>query len=85
MDLVRIAEVGLRQDGANAERLNFRLSLKSCISRSMIVQEDVKSVPRQSQGKDLPETMSRPGHEGKPPVFHTKVLPQKLRRRPRRR
>jgi hypothetical protein len=51
----------------------------------MIVQDNVKSLPRHSQGKDFAETMSRARHEGKPPVFHAKVLPQKLRRRPRRR
>jgi hypothetical protein len=65
LDLSGVGEVRLSQDGAASNGFNFRLSMKCLIQRLMIVKDNVKAMPGESQGEGFPQPMGRAGDEGK--------------------
>ena len=65
MDLGGVGEIGLRESHAASEGFDLRLSLQRRLGRLVVMQHDVKSLPRQSQGEDVPQTVCRTRNEGK--------------------
>ncbi len=50
---------------ASSNGFNFHLGLKRLLQRLMIMEDDVKSLPRESQGEDFSQSMCRAGDKGK--------------------
>src|SRR5215210_6911755 len=65
LDLSGVSEVRLSQDGAASNGFNFRLSMKCFIQRLIVVKDDVKPMPGESQGEGFSQPMGRAGDEGK--------------------
>src|SRR5215213_691276 len=65
LDLSGVGEVRLCQDGTASNGFNFRLGMKCLIQRLIVVKDNVKPMPGESQGEGFSQPMGRAGDEGK--------------------
>src|SRR5215213_1582052 len=65
LDLSGVGEVRLNQDDAASNGFKLRLSLNCFIQRLVIMKDNIKPMPGESQGEGFSQPMGRAGDEGK--------------------
>lgn len=62
--MVGLRQICLDQKHAASRGFDFHLGLTRGLRRSMVMKNDVKSLPRQSQGEDLSQPVCRASDKG---------------------
>src|SRR5215212_1206534 len=65
LDLSGVGEVRLNQDDAASNGFKLRLSLNCFIQRLVVMKDNIKPLPGESQGEGFSQPMGRAGDEGK--------------------